>query len=270
MNFEEDGIKIINSIVNILFVNFIINLVAFRSIFFAYEHIVFLGHVQTISQFGTLALYFGSLQFLLDKNRRIKAVFFIIISLITMFTGDADSARVAAIIMIVVGMMYKFKIYHLLWFKSKWYVFAFWGLSVFIVYTVSGNNIFVNIIDNSTFSGRNFVWKNALELFCNSPYFGYGIDGALITTFWSTGMNYAHNQIVQNLIDGGVVLCISFWIMMIEFSSYIDRIQLKKYKVLANGTLITFLAIMITDSTTLYCYMFLFLSSLFGLYRLVD
>ena len=125
-----------------------------------------------------------------------------------------------------------------------------------------------------TFSGRKFVWSNAILHIFEKPLLGFGIDGVLLTTFWTKwsgqGFNYAHNQILQNLIDGGVILCISFWLMMFIYASYIDRLEVKKYRVLSNSILSVLLFVMIFDSTTVYCYMFIFLSILVKLPQVVN
>ena len=86
------------------------------------------------------------------------------------------------------------------------------------------------------------------------PIFGYGIDGILLHTFWTEwsggGFNYAHNQILQNLLDGGVMLTISFWIMIFAFIKPAKKIPEVKYRVFVNSSIIALLFVMIFDSTT--------------------
>ena len=126
-----------------------------------------------------------------------------------------------------------------------------------------------NIIPNLNFNGRKYVWQDALLNISNSIWVGYGIDGVLLHTFWTewtgNGFNYAHNQILQNMLDGGIVLTISFWIMIFMFTIETNSIKQKKYKLLSNAGLITLLFIMIFESTTLYCYMYIVLSIIFVL-----
>ena len=67
------------------------------------------------------------------------------------------------------------------------------------------------------------------------------------------------------MLDGGIVLTISFWIMIFMFTIETNSIKQKKYKLLSNAGLITLLFIMIFESTTLYCYMYIVLSIIFVL-----
>jgi len=118
--------------------------------------------------------------------------------------------------------------------------------SILVVLGTASAKFFINIPNlDYTFNGRNAIWENALKLIKERPILGYGIDGVLIKVYWGSEMNYAHNQFLQNLL-----------------TSYINRIVLKKYIVMTNATLIAFLCVMIFDSTTSYCYMYIFLSIL--------
>ena len=62
---------------------------------------------------------------------------------------------------------------------------------------------------NSTFSSRTIVWYYAIELFKESPWVGYGMQGAEWYSF-NIGFNTAHNFILELLLNGGLVLSIIF------------------------------------------------------------
>ena len=135
------------------------------------------------------------------------------------------------------------------------------AMNIAIVYLTAVNR---TIIPGLDFSGRRFVWQDALLNIKAHPIFGYGIDGILLHTFWTEwsggGFNYAHNQILQNLLDGGVMLTISFWIMIFAFIKPAKKIPEVKYRVFVNSSIIALLFVMIFDSTTLYSYMYVVLT----------
>lgn len=135
------------------------------------------------------------------------------------------------------------------------------AMNIVVVYLTAINR---TIIPGLDFSGRRFVWQDALLNIKVHPIFGYGIDGILLHTFWTEwsggGFNYAHNQILQNLLDGGVMLTISFWIMIFAFIKPAKKIPEVKYRVFVNSSIIALLFVMIFDSTTLYSYMYVVLT----------
>ena len=92
----------------------------------------------------------------------------------------------------------------------------------------------------------------------------------LISTFWSEGFNYAHNQLVQNFLDGGLVLAFTFWTMILGFAKNINKIKIVRYKVLCNASLMALLFIMLFDSTTLYIYMYMILSIIFSVRKIIQ
>ena len=243
-----------------LILNLIFNLLFFKTI----EHITFLGHVQLVSQFGITALLMGALYWSLFKTHKYKLLFLFVMTFATMFTADADSAVLSAMILSITYIVYKWKLYHIFCLKAEIYLFGMSILNLLVIYLTAVNR---NIISGLDFSGRSFVWADALLKIMNKPLFGYGIDGVLLHTFWTEwtggGFNYAHNQLLQNMLDGGVVLTIVFWCMILGFSSKINSLKQKRNRVLFNSALITLLFIMIFDCPTLYCYMFIVFSIIY-------
>jgi len=255
--------RILNVLSNILIINFLLNLTIFYPSFINVYHVVFLGHVQVVSQLGLISLFVGGLLYMQDKRYKKKSIALFILSSITMISAGADSAVLSLIIIVVAAIIYKLKLYHLFCFNSKIYVMLLLCASILVVLGTASAKFFINIPNlDYTFNGRNAIWENALKLIKERPILGYGIDGVLIKVYWGSEMNYAHNQFLQNLLDGGVILCMAFYAMLFVYTSYINRIVLKKYIVMTNATLIAFLCVMIFDSTTSYCYMYIFLSIL--------
>lgn len=256
---------LLETIMCVFMVEFTLNFIFKISQFEFGEHLTFLGHVQMISQFGIVSILVSILYWMAFKMHKRRVIFLVIITLVTMFTTDASSAILSAIALCIAYITYKWKLYHLFCFRTEIYLIGMNLLSLMVVYVTSINR---NIIPNLDFSGRRYVWIEALVKIINKPLFGYGIDGVLLQPFWTEwtggGFNYAHNQILQNMLDGGVFLTISFWIMIYAFVKNINKLKSKKYVVLFNATMISFLFIMIFDSTTLYCYMYFALAIIYA------
>ena len=107
-----------------------------------------------------------------------------------------------------------------------------------------------------TFNGRLFVWESASEQFWNSPWIGYGIENSHISTFWSEQMTYAHNQVMQSLVDGGVLLTSMLVWMLCTVARCINRIADRSLKNASIAVYFALLFVMIFDGFTLYGYIF--------------
>ena len=263
-NMKKNSRKLLNSLSMIFIINLSLNAFLTQIAFDSETHIIFLGHVQMISQYGLAALVVAALYYIMYIDKKIKMGYLNFLKIFTMLKTDAESAVFVAIIILSGFVIYKFKLYRILLFKTEIYVLGMLALNIVIIYLTAINK---SIIPGLDFSGRQFVWQNALLNIKKQPVFGYGIDGVLLHTFWTEwsggGFNYAHNQIMQNLLDGGLVLTISFWGMIFTFIKQIKKVTERKYRVLFNSSVIALLFVMIFDSTTLYSYMYIILAIIY-------
>lgn len=268
LNMKRNPKKLLDNIANVLCVEFTINLVMtlLQPDFYGLYHTIFLGHIQVVSQYGVLAILVSVLSWMLYHDRTKRIVYLFIITLYTMLTTDAEAAVFTAIAFLIAFVIYKWKLSQLLMLPSEAYIIVMVALSALIVYFSAVNT---NVLSYLDINGRSFVWKSALEKIELRPIFGYGVDGVLLSTFWTKGFNYAHNQLVQNLLDGGVILMISFWGMILGFAKDINKIKITRYRVLCNASLIALLFIMLFESTTLYIYMYMILSIIFSVRTLL-
>ena len=268
LNLKLNPQKLLNAIANVMCVEFTVNAImaASQPYINGIYHVIFLGHIQVVSQYGILAILVGVLFELLYHDNHKRNVYLLIVTFYTMLTTDAESATFTLVGLLIAFIIYKWKLSKLLTKKSELYVFFMIALSVLIIYCSAINP---NLIPSFDIHGRRFVWQSALEKIKERPIAGYGIDGVLLSTFWSSGFNYAHNQLVQNLLDGGIILTISFWNMIIGFAKEINKIRMVKYRVLCNASLIALLFVMLFDSTTLYIYMYMILSIIFSTRNLI-
>lgn len=269
LNLKLNPKKLLNAMADVMCVEFTINaiLAASQAYINGIYHMIFLGHIQVVSQYGILAILVGVLFGLLYHEKNKRNVYLLIVTLYMMLTTDAESAVFTLVALFIAFIIYKWKLSQLLMIKSEVYVFLMIFLSGLIVYCCAINQ---NLIPGFDINGRSFVWQSALEKIKERPVEGYGIDGILLSTFWTSGFNYAHNQLLQSLLDGGIILTISFWNMIIRFAKEINKITMVKYRVLCNASLISLLFVMLFDSTTLYVYMYMILSIIFSTRSLIE
>lgn len=269
LNIRRKPKKLLNTIVNVLCFELTINafIMLLQPDFYGVYHMIFLGHIQVVSQYGVLSILTAILYWLLYHDKKKKLIYFLVITLYTMLTTDTEAAVFTAVGFLIALIIYKWKWFRLLMFRSEVYVFFMVAMSVIVVYFSTVNAGLISYID---INGRNFVWQSALVKIKLHPILGYGIDGVLLSTFWSKGFNYAHNQLVQNLLDGGLVLAFAFWTMILGFAKNINKIKIVRYKVLCNASLMALLFIMLFDSTTLYIYMYMILSIIFSVRKLIQ
>ncbi|MDD6808017.1 MAG: O-antigen ligase family protein [Oscillospiraceae bacterium] len=265
---KRNSKTVINAFANVLVLLLILNPILSKLIFErVLFHISFVGHVQMVSQFGIIAIYIGTIGYIFELFSKRKTCFLVFLALVNMITTDASSAILSALILIAAFVVYIFKLYNLFCFRSQLYVGIMFAFSLFIVFAAS-KNLLVGLVSDYTFSGRSFIWREVLEKFSLSPIYGYGIEGVLIKPFWidkNGGFNYAHNQIMQNILDGGIVLLVFFWMMILSVSHSINRMNNKRLVIVSNAILICVLFIMIFDSVSLYCYSYVLFAIIMNL-----
>lgn len=67
-----------------------------------------------------------------------------------------------------------------------------------------------------TMSTRIGLWNKALELIGKHPLFGYGVfSSKQFNTMFGTSVGHCHNCILQLLLDGGIVLLVVYFILLI-------------------------------------------------------
>ncbi|NFE74564.1 O-antigen ligase family protein [Clostridium botulinum] len=263
---QQDSYSILTVTSNIMIIEFLLDLIVFNpskmmqitGIF----HLNFLGHVQVYSEYGLIALYIAYILFVRFKKNKVKPILLSVLSVLCMINSETDASKICLIIIIIILFLSMFKgIKKLFLLDSKIYVIVLTMISVIIVF-LKIQYVFLNtdLGVDLTFSGRTFIWNNALELISSNTILGYGIQGAHITTFWGGNMNYAHNQFLQNLLDGGIVLCISFYAMILTYVSEIKKIKKDNVIFFSNVILICYMFLMIFESVSEYFYIIIFLS----------
>lgn len=267
--------RFIECLANILIVNFILNLTIFNSFiatsyFSIANNIMFIGHVQVASQLGILGIFTAYIMEKINPKQKNKSRILILLSILIMMMSLTSASYICMIMMLFGVIILKFiKNKKILELESKWYVILILGINGFLFWLLNVNEWNLSKYGiHTTFNGRMAIWNEITELLKSHFIFGYGVYGVRIQVYWSVwssrpeGMTYAHSQIFQLLLDGGIILLAIFTLMLF---SYISKIKKSKDKTLiwfSNICLIVTLAVMISESTTEYYYIFIFWSIL--------
>lgn len=261
---------VIDSLCNTLLLLLILNITVFNQLIFPQlfsvdNHIMFIGHVQVASEIGLLAVYVGYLK-AMNPDGKFEGYLLMIVAFVNMLYAETSASYIAIfelLVFMILGRNTGFRR-----FISKSVI-----VLTLILIIISGFIINIKIDSNTYFlntilNGRLFVWNQGMDLVKESPLFGYGAYGVKIQVFWSQwvsngiGFNYAHNTILQLLLDGGIVLMVIFIIAVLSYIKTINIIHNGKLRYISCVIMLVFITVGLVESLTEYNYFFIFLSIL--------
>jgi len=257
----------------ILLVDFILNLTIFNHLlwpcFSVDRHLLFIGHVQVAAQMGMLGLFTSYLLYKIEGTSK-KTVSLFVLSLLTMFTAQTVVTYIVLAALLFGTAFISTSFGKKLFPKNPVILVALYlvlnaGLYLVTLYFDGNYRVFGY---NVSLNGRMPIWEEAMRYILKSPILGYGAYGVLLNIFWSTSMvepnrmNYAHNELIQRMLDGGIVLAVLFIVLILWFAKYINRIENNRHKIIPNLFLFVFLLIMLIESVTEYYFFPIFLSLL--------
>lgn len=254
---RKDAEKFLITISNILLVLFILNLTIFNPYVMQYKiagyHMIFLGHVQVAGQFGMLGILCGCLLYSVSDSKKKKSILLIIVSVLTMLTSGTASAMLVVTLVVLFAVLYRLKLYEIFCKGIQIYVilFAVLGAGLVII-----NSELPNMIV-SFLNSRHQIWNVAMQTFMEAPIIGYGIQGVSLEMYWGSEINYAHSQFAQNLLDGGMILCILFYTMVFFAAVAVRSARGRGLRVLGTLTLTAYLCISLFESLSFYPYFYL-------------
>lgn len=257
---EKQEKEFVNVLSNVLICILFLNVTAFCPYVFnnmVHEEsgslIQFIGHVQVASQISILGIFLSNCLILFNEKKKAKTL--IVLSLITMIIANTDVSIICIICICIFFLFRKF----LIKFVDKIATnFLFLNMYIF--------NLFVCIIviaKKIDFGARYYVWLDFLNKIKNHIIFGYGVYGAKLTPFWvaweknNNGMNYAHNDIFQHILDGGIILMILYLITFCLILKNTNKICNYWIKYWGNICIFLFLIIAIPESITEYNYFYM-------------
>lgn len=263
--FKKNPLQIIKYTNNILIIVFTLNITFFSPLIWptyfspTTNHMLFIGHVQMASQIGILAILSAYIEYEIYNCKRKKYVFIMILSIISMLISFTSAVYIAVILLLCLKIFSHFKDYNLINGKGRYYLTLYLFLNFILFAIIYVGNLTFEIAGFSL-NGRGFIWIKAIESFLQSPIYGYGAHGVLIKVFWSywvdegQGMNYMHNQILQVLNDGGLILFVAFIYMLYTTISAIDKLKNKKMRFNVSVFMVTIFIVMTFESVTEYFY----------------
>lgn len=251
------------ALVNILTVIFALNVTIFCPIItdrlIAIYHVNFLGHVQVVAQYSLVGCLAAYLLAKMDSRRKRRCILLVALCLLqTVWAKTAAGMLVLAVLIggVILRQLPRFRPLTLcntqflyggyVAINALMFLFSFTGL----------DKMFESLF---TFSGRTVVWRETFKLIIQHPILGYGAYGAKIVVPWSPGMNYAHNEFIQRLLDGGIVLCVAFLVMIYTFVQAAQKVKNKKVLSIINICFLAFLVVMLFESVTDYFFIVIFL-----------
>ena len=176
-----------------------------------------------------------------------------LLSILTMLTSNAASAILIVVLLVVFIVLVIFKVYGIF---CK-------GIPIYIVlYTIfSAILVMVNVrlpgFVISMLNSRQSIWAVALQHIKEAPVIGYGVQGVTLELYWGGKINYAHSQFAQNLLDGGIVLSILFFVMFVAVAFCVRKTENKILRSIGTLTMIAFMCVALFDSVSFYSYFML-------------
>lgn len=264
----------LNCISDILIVEFCLSLFVFNRLFFPNLFsgelgVLFTGHIQTASQLALIGIFVSVIIVNFYDKSSGKAKLLVVLSMLLMLQSKTLASYITIAILIFAYIIFKTgfsKKAFLL--DTKIYLSGWFLINIFMVF------IYKYVIAlpflrqyQLSLSARTLIWQEIMKLVCKKPVLGYGAYGVKVVLPWHTatgidGMNYAHNELLQKLLDGGIVLLVAFVILLVIYTENINQLKNNKQKYIANVFLGMFLLLMVIESVTEYYYIFVFLSIL--------
>ncbi len=262
---RRDSKRFLHILANILIVGFFLDLTVFNQRVMLYLtgeiHLAFIGHVQLAAQLGTLGILVGYLLWKLHPDDEVRAVLLLVLSVLSILAADT-SAGTLVLMIFAFGLL--IRRIPLLRPLLRWHPGAYLGcylLLNLVVFLYSGSGLGAHLGgDTLTFNGRVYIWGEGIRLWMQRPLSGYGVYGVQIHTPWDSSMNYAHNELLQRLLDCGMLGCIAFLALMFTTVRPAARIRNLATREFFNLCLVAMLFIMVFESVTEYYVIAIFLT----------
>ena len=264
--------EVVNVIANILLVILLMNVTVFSQYLFPQyflvdKHMTFIGHVQSISMISTLGILLGFLKIKSENRRKYSGIFLIMLSIINMIYSDTDASYLSLGTILILTLLGRNTVVRKIINNQMTII----GLGYFLVniciLTATAASSIGRMLQAIS-SGRSFVWNIGMPLVKEKLLFGYGAYGVKIAPFWTKwstniqdkqGFNYAHNTILQLLLDGGITLLILSIIAIWLCVKNVGKLKSENIQYMFNSMIIVWLLISTVESVVEYYYIFIFL-----------
>lgn len=266
-------LEVVKAISNIFLITMILNVTIFSEYVFPQyfivdRHITFLGHVQIIAMIGVLEIFLGYLR-IKNSEKKIGALI-IVVAVINMLYSKTDASYVCLSLLVIFTCFRKSNIIKQIIIRNLNIIFGLYVVFNFlIIYVVTyrTDSLLGSIIQNHS-SGRGFIWQLGLPDAINKLWIGYGAYGIKMAPFWTQysmdlssrlGFNYAHNTLLQLMLDGGLLLLILALATVLVGIRKINKIKSKDIRYVTSVIFCCWLVIATVESVVEYYYVYIFL-----------
>lgn len=194
----------------------------------------FLGYKNVMIRFLLPSLFTNAVLSVYRKGKySIRLYCLILISILTLVFTDCKTSLIGVIVMLIIMFLFsKEKLPRFVNLKN--------GIIIFIILTIalstthlldSFSSILTSMGETVSVFSRQAVWKRGMEMFAQSPIFGYGLRSndtyrSLINL--STGWGYfshPHNFYIYTLIQGGLIEIILIMSLIVNVSKKCYKIK---------------------------------------------
>lgn len=258
--------RFLQAVVNILTVLFALNVTVLCPIvtdrLINIYHVGFLGHVQVVAQYSLLGALAAYLLYKMDSRTKYRVIALAALCLVqTVWSKTAAGMLVLGVVALGFLLRSLPKLRKLTLQAPTLYYFGYVAINaLMLLFSFTGlDRMFESLF---SFSGRTMIWREVFKLLLQHPILGYGAYGVKIVVPWSTGMNYAHSEFMQRLLDGGIVLCVVYILMVYTFVLSMHRVKNKRVLSVLNIALVGMLVVMLFESVTDYFFVSVFFTLL--------
>lgn len=172
---------------------------------------------------------------LVKKGKKVIVFFQKMLCVLTAILSGSSTAMICTVLLLILLVVSKEKILKVF---DKWWIWLI--LYFFIIFLiVSSNSLVLDLINlitgKSSYTGRNLLWNNAIELIKCSPLIGYGRITNGYIKIWGDFFS-SHNFILEMILQGGFV-AFFLWLSILfnAFSKlkYINDTKIKRIMILS-------------------------------------
>lgn len=198
-------------------------------------------------------------------NFRIVWLLFFLLCLLNAQIVESSTTMVVIALLFVYSFLYKI-IGQTVFVNGKFVFFFHVGCFILLIFV---RELFQQPLDNlmqilfqkdATFTGRIYIWRAAFVLISKSFLVGYGNYGTqqcILGDGWIYNWSTAHNQILECMMEGGIILT-SIWVFMVWRVMVFNHKQQTDFSKMALFALFSFLFFFQTEAALSMISFFIF------------
>lgn len=176
-------------------------------------------------------------RYIINKKSKLWPVIISVFTILAMILVKSSTATTVSII-VAIGII--LSIYRKKDFKFNINTYVLLGICIVVTLLILAGSasFFKPIVEglfhkDMTFTNRSQVWQQAILLIMQKPIWGWGISDSKTATKLLGSLTYVntHNQTLNCLWQGGIVLLCIFLAIMFCTAKNINSIIIKKYKI---------------------------------------